>query len=95
MRAIRFAVTEAKLGTLWRNNVGFDRLLSIPYGLGRGSADLIGIAAGGRFLAIEVKTPEGRLSPEQRAWISVVNKRGGLAIVARSPEEAIRAIVAT
>lgn len=89
MRAIRFAVTEAKLGALWRNNVGFDDGRKIRYGLGRGSADLIGIAHDGRFLGIEAKTPVGRLTPEQRAWLEVVERRGGIALVACSPEEAL------
>jgi hypothetical protein len=94
MRAIRFGVTEAGLGTLWRNNVGFDAQNKIRYGLGLGSADLVGIATGGRFLAIEVKTSEGRLRVEQRAWLRVVEARGGIALVCRSAEEAIRALSA-
>lgn len=90
MRAIRAAVNGTKKATLWRNNVGFDAEKRVKYGLGVGSADLVGfIHDSGRFLAVEVKTPTGRLSKEQRLWMEFVNKHGGYACVARSPEEAL------
>ncbi len=40
-----------------------------------------------RFLSIEVKTPSGRLSPEQETWQAAVQKAGGIAVVARSVED--------
>lgn len=68
-------------------------------GLGLGSADLIGVeivtitpemvgTTLARFLAVEVKTPSGRVSPEQEAWLRTVRSFGGEAHVMRSPEEA-------
>jgi len=42
----------------------------------------------GQFLAVEVKTPVGRLSKEQKAWLRTINKMGGRALVIRSVEEA-------
>jgi len=54
----------------------------------RGVADIIGIAAG-QFLAIEVKTPKGRVSPEQDAFLSEIRRRGGIAFVARSVDDVI------
>ena len=57
-----------------------------------GVSDLIGWASGGRFAAVEVKTPRGRLTDEQAAFIELVRRSGGLAGVARSVEEA-RAII--
>ena len=60
----------------------------------KGSADIIGCLPGGRFLAIEVKAPRGRLSPEQAAFLERVRGLGGLAIVARGfqdIDEALRA----
>jgi hypothetical protein len=65
------------------------------FGLARGSADLIGwrsititpdmvgttVAI---FASIEVKTPTGRVSPQQQAWMAVVQGAGGIAGVARS-----------
>jgi hypothetical protein len=62
----------------------------IEAGLAVGSADLIGIGANGVFAAIEVKRPKGGVvSPEQTRFIKAVLSRGGIAGVARSPEEAL------
>lgn len=41
----------------------------------------------GLFLAIEVKTQKGRLSPEQRELIQSIENTGGQALVARSIED--------
>ena len=60
----------------------------VHFGLCKGSADLIGFHIGtGRFIAIELKTATGRASREQRAFIDLVNRSGGAAIIARSVEE--------
>jgi hypothetical protein len=50
----------------------------------KGSADIIGLLPGGKFLAVETKAPAGRLSPEQREFLEAVKQQGGMAIVARS-----------
>jgi len=93
MRAIRVAVNATGKATLWRNNVGFDKDKKVKYGLGKGSADLVGfLHSTGRILAVEVKTSVGRLSPEQKAYLSFVAERGGIAGVARSVEEAFSLI---
>lgn len=88
---------------LFRNNVGrlpdprTGRL--VTFGLAPGSADLIGwrtveitpemvgqqIAV---FASLEVKSPRGRLRPDQAAWLAAVQAAGGIAGVARSAEEA-------
>jgi hypothetical protein len=49
-----------------------------------GSADIVGILPGGRFLAVEVKTDKGRLSDEQAEFIADIRRLGGLAVIARS-----------
>ena len=55
----------------------------------KGISDIIGITSRGRFLAIEVKTPQRRLqlSPEQLNFIVEINRMGGIAFVATSVEE--------
>jgi hypothetical protein len=67
----------------------------VRMGLFPGSGDLIGwrtvtvtsdmvgkpIA---QFLSIEVKTPTGKVRPDQYNWLEQVNISGGLAIIARS-----------
>lgn len=73
----------------WANNTGAGQLVDgarhtsrfIRFGY-PGSSDILGILDGGRFLAIECKTPEGRLSDLQRVFLDDINLRGGLAFVA-------------
>ena len=62
-------------------------------GLCTGSSDLIGIHHGsGRFVAVEVKAPRGRATPQQINFIDHVRAAGGLAGIARSPEDALNII---
>ena len=89
---------------LFRNNTGTLRDQHgrpVSFGLARGSADLIGwrtvtitpemvgqqVAV---FTSIEVKTPAGRIRPEQQQWLDAVQAAGGIAGVARSVEDALR-----
>jgi len=53
----------------------------------KGSADILGCLPGGRFLAVETKAPEGRLTPEQRQFLETVRGLGGLAVVVKSWKE--------
>lgn len=57
--------------------------------LRNGVSDLLGLWKG-RLLAIEVKTPKGRVSPEQQSFIDEVNRFGGKAFIARSLDDVIR-----
>jgi hypothetical protein len=40
------------------------------------------------FTSIEVKTPNGRIRPEQHAWQRTVSNAGGIAGIARSVRDA-------
>ena len=102
---IRLALGMHPDTRLFRNQVGSlpdprtGRL--VTFGLAHGSADLIGwrtvmitpdmvgqqLAV---FTSIEVKTPTGRVSPQQQAWLAVVQGAGGLAGIARSVPDALR-----
>lgn len=100
---IRLALGTHPHIRLFRNQVGQlpDPRTGRPvqFGLARGSADLIGwrsititpdmvgttVAI---FASIEVKTPTGRVSPQQQAWMAVVQGAGGIAGVARSVSDA-------
>jgi hypothetical protein len=53
----------------------------------KGSADLLGCLPGGRFLAVEVKGPGGRLSPEQKRFLEEIRGLGGLALTVKSWKE--------
>ena len=107
---IRLAVGINPDARIFRNQVGSlpdprtGRL--VTFGLARGSADLIGwrtITIGPEhvgqrlavFTSIEVKTPTGRIRPEQQAWLETVQKAGGIAIVARSVPDAELALSPT
>lgn len=56
----------------------------------KGISDIIGVLPDGRFLAIEVKTSTGRVSPEQKEFIETVQKNEGIAFVARNLESVIK-----
>jgi len=58
-------------------------------GLPVGFSDLFGHRAGdARAFYLEVKTPTGRVSPQQLAFIAAMQRRGALAGVVRSVDEA-------
>jgi len=100
---IRLACSRGRV-RLWRNNTGRlrdERGQLVTFGLCPGSADLIGYrsvtitpdmvgATVAVFAAVEVKTPTGRPTPEQTAFLAHVTAAGGLAGIARSVEDAER-----
>jgi hypothetical protein len=70
---------------LWRNNTGAlvdQQGRFVRFGLCKGSSDLIGLRS------LEIKAAGGVVSPEQRAFLRLVQKLGGVAAVCRSVEEA-------
>ena len=100
---IRLALGTNPDARIFRNQVGSlpdprtGRL--VTFGLAKGSADLIGwrtititqAMVGTRlaiFTSIEVKTPTGRIRPEQQAWLEAVHHAGGIAGIARSVTDA-------
>lgn len=78
---------------VFRNNCGYDGTNRVRYGLAPGSADLIGWRmrpdGSAQFVSIEVKSPGGRLRPEQETWLRVCQRAGCCAGVARSVEDAL------
>ena len=96
LRDIRLAIGARPDVLLWRNSTGtaeyYDRhgrVSRVPYGLCVGASDLVGIIMPyGTFLAMEVKTARGRVKPEQRRFIELVRRYGGVADVVRSVEDA-------
>ena len=53
-------------------------------GVVAGVADLVFCLPDGRFAAIEMKAPKGRLSNDQEAWLMAVEASNGLSAVVRS-----------
>ena len=93
MMQIRDALLATDKLLLWRHNTGKLKDAGgrwVAFGLGVGGADLVGVLRGsGRFVAWEIKTAAGKLSPEQRAWHYAVTQAGGVVFVARSVDEAM------
>lgn len=91
LNACLVALSEAGC-RVWRNNTGALKDQSgrlVRYGLCKGSSDIIGVCVDGTFLAVEVKTPTGRVSPDQVRFLDAVRARGGRAGVARCPADAV------
>lgn len=61
------------------------------FGLGRGSTDLV-VGVRGRVLFRELKTEDGRLSPEQIEWHAQARLRGLDVGVWRSVEQAVEEV---
>lgn len=57
-----------------------------------GHSDLYGIKSDGKAFFLEVKTPEGSASKEQKAFIKAVKGKGALAGFARSPLDALKIV---
>src|SRR3990167_10893916 len=76
----------------WRNNTG-----AFPFeskGVRRyiragfpGSSDIIGIAKDGKFIAVEVKKPGGKLTENQMKFLEMIGNNGGYAILAFSIDD--------
>lgn len=77
----------------------------VTFGLGTGSSDLIGYHSvlvtddmvGKRvaiFLAVEVKSPDGRATEAQRHFLETVEMAGGIAMLVRAPEDAVSGLSA-
>lgn len=79
---------------LWRQSTGAARIGGrfVRFGL-KGQADLQGvIAPSGQALFIECKSARGVQSPEQRTFQRLVEKHGGLYVLARTLEDVAAAL---
>lgn len=91
---IRLVLGADPAAVFFRNNTGVAELrgYKVRFGLGNGSADLIGVFRG-RFVAVEVKTPTGRQSEDQQRWQSLIEGKQGIYALVRSEDDA-RALLA-
>jgi hypothetical protein len=99
---------EAAIGAepdllLFKNSVGTARFVNqktgdeyfVPFGLGEGSPDLVGVLRIGRFgvwFCLEVKADEGELDPEQVKCHAVWRRFGAFIDTVRSASEARAAL---
>lgn len=84
---------------LWRANVGVARIGGPRRAGGRvvrfgipGQADLTGILPGGLRLEIEVKGADGRQTEEQRSFQRMIERFGGVYVLARSVQDVWQAV---
>lgn len=79
---------------IWRANVlvAKDRNGRVIRAGVKGQADISGILMGGRRIEIEVKTATGQQRPEQKKWQAMIERFGGLYVLARTPDDVERAI---
>lgn len=106
LQTIRLAVGSRYDCRIWRNNTGAfkdERGRLVQFGLCPGSSDLIGYRSveitpdmvGKRvavFAALEVKTPTGKATPAQLAFLDKVKADGAIGGIVRSSDEAIALI---
>ena len=107
IRAFRNTVGQGWVGKVARHAEGFVTLAfpkRVTFGLMPGSGDLIGFRSyhvqpddvGRRiavFTSVEVKTPRGSTQDNQITWRDILRERGGIAIIARSPEESLHGVL--
>ena len=72
----------------WRQNTGVAEIdgRRVAFGV-PGAADISGVLAGGRRLEIECKSAVGRQSNRQKAYEKMINRFGGLYVLARSVDD--------
>jgi hypothetical protein len=91
MRSIMVALSQDG-HCVFRANVGLFFTADgrpVKTGLPSGFSDLFGCRAGdARAFYLEVKTATGRATPQQLAFLAAMQKRGALAGVVRSVEDA-------
>lgn len=91
---IRLALSE--LCVIFRMNVGAGYTKDGRYfdtGVPKGFSDLFGFRkSDGRAVFIEVKTPKGRPTDQQKTFISAMREKGAIAGICRSTEEALKLI---
>jgi hypothetical protein len=86
---------KAHPAVVWceRMNVGAAKIGNrfIRFGF-KGCPDVLGQLRDGRLLGVEVKSPTGKLRPEQSVFLDRVRGAGGVAFVARDCRDVVRAL---
>ncbi|HZR80421.1 MAG TPA: hypothetical protein VFD92_04915 [Candidatus Binatia bacterium] len=110
-RDIRIALGREVDLAVFRNQTGVARYVDattgrefrVPYGLGKGGSDLVGMLAMkvtlygvevtlSRWIALEVKQPGKYPTEDQKRFLRLVRRYGGFGAVVRSVDEAMAAL---
>lgn len=95
MQAVRL---HPKVAIVWRQNSGTFKVGGeeskryVRANSQRGMSDVMGTLKDGRTLAIEVKSRMGVLQQHQKDFLDKINAAGGLAFVARSVDDVLKAL---
>jgi hypothetical protein len=96
MHEILVAISALPGALFWRQQSGVFQTLTrrelVRSGI-PGMADIGGIYRG-HSVQVEVKTPLGRLSKEQKRWKNAVERAGGIFVCARNPADALSVLAA-
>ena len=78
---------------IWPNEPGRTQIKGrwLQFGL-KGQADITGIMLGGRRVEIEVKVGRDKQKPDQKNYQSVIERMGGLYVLARSVDDVREAL---
>lgn len=93
IRDILLALGTRRDLRIWRSNCGAARTRTgrvVRFGV-KGQADISGILAPtGKRIEIEAKSATGRQSEQQRRFQAMIEKHGGIYILARSVDDVLR-----
>jgi len=94
MDTVRSLISAALSLNITKIKDAINRLRKVRAGVDiDGSSDLIGWhIATGKIACVEIKTPTGRVSDEQKNFLDQVNKAGGIGIVCRD-EKTLKELV--
>lgn len=91
--SVLLAVGSTPMCRVWRNSTGTARSMDgkriISFGL-KGSPDIVGILANGRWLGLEIKTGSGKQNKDQLNFEAMIRRFNGHYFLVRSAEEAVR-----
>jgi VRR-NUC domain len=96
---LRLCVPPPPAGPWWTHPHGEGRRSKTDAGLAKamgqqaGTPDLI-FCSNGRFLAVELKAPDGRLSPAQEFTHASIRAAGGVVMVCRSLDDVVTVLTA-
>lgn len=96
MHDILVAISALPGALFWRQNTGVFQTLNrrelVRCGV-PGMADIGGMYRG-HSVQVEVKTPIGSLSKQQKRWKTAVERAGGIFVCARNPADALTVLAA-
>ena len=100
MQLVRLRASQLGV-TLYRNNTGKLQTKDgrwVNFGLCVGSSDLVGyckVRGIAQFVALEIKLPGKKPTPEQAHFLDMVNKAGGIGAVITDPAQLEKIFVDT